>query len=138
MVDMPCHECDEVGATTQGEAQVAAWVKQSQEPEVTYIAALLDIGKQLTALEAGGPGMLSLEAQRAIKPFSVQEANDATVKLADRLLDGKAIPMANQYDKEPKQAYAGIMFLLAVSRENQLLQGLGGGLGNAGNNQIVG
>ena len=137
MVDMPCHECDDMSTSTQGEAQVATWVKQSQEPEMTYINALLDISKQLALIESTGPGTLSPAAQQAIKPFSAQEADDAAIKLADRLLDGKAIPMANQYDQEPKQAYAGILFLLAVSKDDQLIQGLPGGSGNAANNQII-
>jgi hypothetical protein len=46
MVDPPCHLCGDA-TQTQGEAQVAAWVQQSQEPELTYMKELTRMDREI-------------------------------------------------------------------------------------------
>jgi hypothetical protein len=122
MVDPPCHLCGDT-TKTQGETQVAAWVAQSQEPELTYIQELLAMDKQIQQFN-GAKEQLSPAAQKALSQFEDDAGFMADAgKLADRLLNGKAIPMAQSYDKEPKQAYAGTLFLLTVTRDAALIQG---------------
>jgi hypothetical protein len=122
MVDPPCHVCGDTTAA-QGETQVATWITQSEAPEVTDINGLLAMDKQVQAYTAQFK-VLSPAAQKALGQFEDDAGfmSDAG-KLADRLLTGKAIPMAQRYDSEPKQAYAGISFLLAVSKVASLIQG---------------
>jgi len=122
MVDPPCHQCGDT-TQTQGEAQVAAWVQQSQEPEFTYIKGLLAMDRQIQQMGGASSNLLTPAAQKALSQFDDDPAflSDAGT-LEDRLLNGKAIPMAEKYDKEPRQAYAGITLLLAVSRNAALVQ----------------
>jgi hypothetical protein len=121
MVDPPCHVCGDT-SKTQGEQQVDAWVQQSQEPEATYIKGLLQMDKQATIYRS--QGNLSPEASHALNQFEGDAGFMADAgKLADRLLNDKAIPMAQNYDSEPRQAYAGIKFLLTVTRATALIQG---------------
>lgn len=121
MVDPPCHLCGDT-TQTQGEAQVAAWVKQSEEPENTYITGLLAMDKYIQLLGGSGSDILTPAAQKALGQFEDDAGflSDAA-SIAAELMNGKAVPMAQKYDKEPKQAYAGITFLLAASKEEQLL-----------------
>lgn len=120
MVDPPCHVCGDT-TQTQGEAQVAAWVARSQEPEATYIAGLAAMDKQIQIFNASGSD-LSPASEKALAQFESDDAFFADMGLlAGRVLNGKAIPMAKQYDREPKRAYAGILFLLAASKLEQTL-----------------
>lgn len=123
MVDPPCHVCGDT-SQTQGEAQVQSWVAKSQEPEVTYIKDLLSMARKVALFGNANSPDLSPAAQKALAKFGTEDQIIATAGLlAGRLLNGKAIPMARQYDKEPKQAYAGIQFLLATAKDASLLQG---------------
>ena len=116
MIDPPCHSCDAAGTQTQGEAQVAAWVQQSMNPELNYIIALLKIEKQVILYDAK-MDKLSAAAQHALNQFSETDIDYCNKRLANRLLQGKAIALGNKYDSEPKQAYAGIQFMLKVGHE---------------------
>lgn len=121
MVDPPCQLCGDT-TQTQGEAQVAAWVQRSLEPEATYIKELLSMDREIQHL--GGSDLLTPAAQRAVHQFEDDAGFMSDVgKLSDRVLYGKAIPMAQKYDKEPKQAYAGILFLINVEKSAALIQG---------------
>ncbi|MFZ0396186.1 MAG: hypothetical protein WCF17_11635 [Terracidiphilus sp.] len=121
MVDPPCHVCGST-AQTQGEAQVAAWVAQSQQPEMNYITALLTMSKYIQLVGGADSEMLTAPAQKALAQFGTPDSIMASAaKLAERLMVGKAIPMAERYDSEPKQAYAGITFLLATAKDDALL-----------------
>jgi len=121
-VDPPCHLCGD-NAKTQGEQQVDAWLKQTEEPEVTYMKALAAMSRQVTLDRAAG-NQLSPAAEKALSQFEDENAFMADIgKLASRLLDGKAIPMAEKYDKEPRRAYAGIRLLLETARQAAITQG---------------
>jgi hypothetical protein len=121
-VDMPCHVCGDT-AKTQGEEQVDAWIKQVEEPEVTYGKALADMSRQITIFRAFG-NQLSPEAQKALSPYEDEKGFlDDLGKLADRLFNGKAFPMAEKYHNEPRMAYAGIRLLAETSRSAALVQG---------------
>lgn len=121
MVDPPCHLCGD-SSQTQGETQVAAWVRKSEEPEATYIKALLTMDKTIQSF--GGPGSpkLTPAARNALLQFEDDAGfiNDAGT-IAAELVNEKAIPMAKKYNKEPRQAYAGISFLLAANKDEILL-----------------
>jgi|HubBroStandDraft_1064217.scaffolds.fasta_scaffold11453_2 hypothetical protein len=121
MVDPPCHICGDT-TQTQGEAQVAAWVTQSENPENTYITGLLAMDKQIQLWGGAGSDHLTPQAQKALAQFEDDAGfmSDAAA-IAAELVNQKAVPMAQRYDKEPKQAYAGITFLLATVREEALL-----------------
>lgn len=125
LIDPPCRSCDAADTPTPGEAQVAAWIKQSEAPEAGYIASLVAIGKQLGNLNGVGNGVLTPAAQKAIAPFSEDEVQNAIERLSDRQLNGKAIPMAQKYDSKPKRAYAGISFLIKEAKEAALIHGSG-------------
>ena len=90
---------------------------------MTDIQGLLAISRQLAAYRAQrnqlSPAAVNALAQYEDEPSLLAD----TGLLADRLLNGKAIPMAEKYDREPKQAYAGIQFLLAAGKEAALVQG---------------
>jgi hypothetical protein len=72
----------------------------------------------------GGPNsdLLTPAAQQALLQFEDDAGfmNDAGT-IAAELVNEKAIPMAKKYGKEPKQAYAGITFLMAVNQEEKIL-----------------
>jgi hypothetical protein len=122
MVDPPCHVCGDT-AKTQGEEEVDAWLKQVEEPETPYAKALGDMARQVTIFRAFG-NQLSPEAAKALRPFEDENGFlDDIGKLAQRLFGGKALPMAEKYDKDPKRAYAGIRFLAEASRNAALVQG---------------
>lgn len=123
LVDPPCHLCGDT-TQTQGEAQVAAWVKQAQEPEVTYMQTILSDGRQVAVLGGANSDLLSPAAQKALRQFDddAQAVSDAAA-IASELVNQKAGPMAQQYGKDPKRAYAGIMFLLSAGKTLGLLGG---------------
>lgn len=124
-IDPPCNECD-CGCdlnSTQGAAQVNGWIQQSEKPEIDYITSLLAIERNLELLGGSNSDILTPAAQKAISQFSESAADDATKSLANRLVNGKAIPMGQEYDSDPKKAYAGIMLMLKVTREATLIIG---------------
>ncbi|HWG18884.1 MAG TPA: hypothetical protein VG225_00040 [Terracidiphilus sp.] len=131
-VDPPCHLCGDT-TQTQGEAQVAAWVKQAQEPEVTYMQTLLSDGRQVALLGGANSDLLSPAAQKALRQFDDdnQAISDAGA-IASELVNQKAGPMAQQYGKDPKRAYAGTMFLLSAGKTLALLGG-----DNGAQNQLM-
>jgi hypothetical protein len=126
-VDMPCHLCGDT-SQTQGEAQVAAWVKQAQEPENTYMQTILSDGRQVALLGGANSDLLSPAAQKALRSFDddTQAITDAA-SIASVLVNEKAGPMVQQYGKDPKRAYAGIMFLLSAGKTLALLGGSNSG-----------
>jgi hypothetical protein len=123
LVDMPCHVCGDT-TQTQGEAQVAAWVAQAQEPEITYIKGLMEMDRELQLVGGANSDLLTPAAQKALRQFEEDAGfmNDAAA-IANELVYSKAEPMAKQYGKEPKRAYAGIMFLTSADKS---LQSIGG------------
>jgi hypothetical protein len=122
MVDPPCHVCGDT-AKTQGEEQVDAWIKQVEEPETSYAKALGDMARQVTMFRALGD-QLSPAAEKALSPYEDDKGfMDDIGKLADRLFNGKAFPMAEKHYQEPKMAYAGIRLLAETSRDAALTQG---------------
>lgn len=127
LVDPPCRSCDAADTPTPGEAQVATWVKQSESPEAGYMSTLLKVGTYVAQFEGVGQGVLNPAAEKAIKQFSSEECRAAALRLSDRLLNGKAMPMAQKYDSEPKRAYAGITFLMQVGKDAANLQSMGNG-----------
>lgn len=133
-VDPPCHLC---GDTTQtnGEAQVAAWVAQAQQPEVTYIKGLLAMDRQIQLLGGANSNLLSPAAQKALGQFEDDAGfmSDA-VSIAGELVNAKAGPMVQQYGTDPKRAYAGISFILSAGKTLALL---GGDNGYANENQLI-
>ena len=121
-VDMPCHVCGD-STQTQGEAQVATWVKQAMEPEATYMTTSLSDGKQVTLFRALG-NELSPAAERALNQYGSNDSFIADAAAVSQVLVGqKATEMANRYDKDPHMAYAGILFLLQAARQADLLGG---------------
>jgi hypothetical protein len=68
MVDPPCHVCGDT-TQTQGEAQVAAWVAQAQQPETTYIQGLLAMDKYIQLLGSNSSEILTPAAQKALSQF---------------------------------------------------------------------
>jgi len=123
LVDPPCRSCDAADTPTPGEAQVTAWIKQSEAPEAGYLKTLASIGKQVSNFSGVGKTGLSPAADKALAQFSEADIQAAIWKLSDRLLIGKAIPMAQKYDSEPKRAYAGISFLLKEARDAAQVHG---------------
>lgn len=55
--------------------------------------------------------------------FSESELSADIVKLERRILNGKAIRMAEKHDTESKRAYAGIKFMLTAAHEHGLVSG---------------
>lgn len=134
LVDPPCHLCGDT-TKTQGEAQVAAWVAQAQEPENTYIKGLLAMDKQIQLLGGANSDLLTPAAQKALRQFEDDAGfmSDAAA-IAGELVNSKAGPMVEQYGKDPKRAYAGILFILSAGRTLALL---GGDNDNAAQNQLI-
>ena len=123
-INPPCHLCGDT-ATTHDEAVVDAWIESSEQPEKRDIVDLLTMDKQIVSYKADGEwGKLSAAAQDALRSFSQRDVEDAVVRLADRLLNDKALPMGRKYDNEPKRSYAGIRFLAEATRTQELLVGL--------------
>jgi hypothetical protein len=121
MVDEPCHLCGDT-SQTQGEAQVAAWVSQSLEPENTYILGLLAMDKQIQLLGGANSPLLTGAAQKALRQFEDPAGFESDAgSIGSKLMWDKAIEMAKKYYKEPKQAYPGIKFLMAASSVEQKL-----------------
>jgi len=121
-VDMPCHVCGD-SSKTQGETQVDKWIKQSMEPEATYMTTILADGKQVTLMRAFG-NELSPAAERALNQYGSDDSFVTDAAAVSSILVGeKATEMANRYDKNPHMAYAGILFLLQAARQADLLGG---------------
>jgi hypothetical protein len=81
------------------------------------------MSRQVTIFRALG-NQLSPEAQKALQPYEDEKGFlDDLGKLADRLFNGKAFPMAEKYSNQPKMAYAGIRLLAETSRSAALVQG---------------
>jgi len=122
-VDPPCHVCGD-STQTQGEAQVAAWVAQAQEPENTYIKGLLAMDKYIELLGGPGSDILTPAAQKALRQFEDDAGfmSDAAA-IASELVSYKADPMVKQYGTDPKRAYAGILFILSAGKTLALLGG---------------
>lgn len=101
---------------------MAAWIAQTQDPEIAYIKALLAMHNQMQRLGGLNSGVLSPAALKALRDFD-DDAGFASdeAAIAAKLVYGKAEPMAKQYDKEPKRAYAGVLFLLSADKSLQLL-----------------
>jgi hypothetical protein len=137
MVDPPCHLCGASNTTSAAETQVDNWVAQNEKPEADYIKTLAQMGHELALLQGLPSNELSPAALTALGKFSESEINEALVKLGHRLYEGKGIPMAQQYDHEPKQAYAGIKFLLAVARDSAILNGLNGSSTSADGDEAI-
>jgi hypothetical protein len=125
LLDPPCTPCSDPGTPSDADQQIAAWVQQSEEPELDYITRLLAIERSLEMFD-GMEGNLSPEAISALKPFGAvfakRTGDDAdqiqldAIKLAQRLVDYKVEDMFSAYHKEPKQAYAGIKLILDATR----------------------
>lgn len=123
LVDPPCHVCGD-STQTQGEAQVASWVAQAQEPEATYIKGLLAMDRYIQLLGSNRSDYLSPAALKALNQFEDDAGfmSDAAA-IASELVNYKASPMVQQYGKEPKRAYAGILFILSAGKTLALLGG---------------
>ncbi len=114
----PCHVCGDT-TKTSGESDVDDWVKQSMEPEAKYSGTIGSIARQVQIFRGGD---LSEEAKRALNPFGDDKSSLTDLALlAQRVYSKKALPMADQYDTDPKRAYAGIRFLLTATKEYLLL-----------------
>jgi len=133
-VDPPCHLCGDT-TQTQGEAQVAAWVAQAEEPENTDIKGLLAMDKFIQQIGGAGSDILTPAAQKALRQFEDDAGfmSDAAA-IANELVNQKAQPMAQQYGKDPKRAYAGITFILSASK---ILALLGGDNDHAAEDQLI-
>ncbi len=117
-IDPPCHVCGDT-TTTNSEADVDQWVKQSMEPEATYSKKIGSIAKEVAGFRSGN---LSDQARQALSPFGDEKSSLASMALlAERVYEKKALPMAEKYDTDPKRAYAGIQFLLSATRDYLLL-----------------
>jgi len=133
-VDPPCHVCGDT-TQTQGEAQVAAWVKQAQEPEATYMQTILSDSRQVELLGGASSDLLTPVAQKAMKPFdNEQQALVDAGAIASELVNSEAGPMVQQYGKDPKRAYAGILFILSAGK---MLALLGGDSDSSIQNQLI-
>ena len=147
-IDFPCQLCGQ-SATSQNQANAENWVKQSMEPEKTYMTGLLSManyiaklksspwnnlthGQQMAAQETlpasqiqqmkqSNWDKLSPAAQQAIEQFDDPESmiND-TRRIADDLVND-AGEMATRYDRDPTRAYAGTMLVSTVQKQLQLL-----------------
>src|SRR5579871_565136 len=85
-IDPPCHVCGDANKT-QGEADIDAWISQSEEPEKDAINDLLAMERQFVSMRSmGDRGELTMAARDALQKFSEEEMTDAIVKLANRLL----------------------------------------------------
>ena len=136
-LDPPCRLCGNTDKT-QGETEVDSWIKRAEEPERTHIQELVGIERQLAAYRALSAGSLSPAAEHALLQFdSTDRIEEAIIQIANRLLYDKALPMGRKYDKEPKRAYAGILFLLDVARNQQLIQALKTGSDRSGENDAL-
>jgi hypothetical protein len=132
-VDPPCHVCGD-NTQTQGEAEVAAWVAQTQQPELTYIKTILDDAQYVEKLGGASSGLLTPAAVDALSHFDYEDQalRDAGV-IARELVENKAGPMTQQYGEDPKRAFAGISFLIAA---NQGLGRLGADSGSTNQQQL--
>jgi len=119
VVDFPCHLCGD-NTPTQGEAQVAAWVTASENPEVAKAAELTAIAHQAGLYQQLPAGTLTPAAEKALGQFNESAINQALAAIGNRLMQ-KSYEMAKSYDKNSKMAYAGIMFLLKAGRDGILL-----------------
>jgi hypothetical protein len=90
------------------------------EPENTYIHGLLAMDRQIQILGGANSPVLTGAAQKALRQFEDPDgfASDEG-QIGSKLMWDKAIEMAKKYDKEPKQAYPGIAFLMAASNVEQ-------------------
>jgi hypothetical protein len=116
LVDPPCSLCGKLNTDAQLTAPVAEWVKQSEEPELSALNDLVKIGNKLVEWNKFA-GTLTPATQRALRQYNAATIRDIEQKIAYRLFHAKALQMAQKYNSDPKSAYAGISFLLQVSRD---------------------
>lgn len=119
-VNPPCHVCGD-STQTQGEQQVAAWVQQSENPEVQYAGQLLKMAHDLAVLDQLDRAQMSAGAQAALNTYSSDQAMNAAAALLRELFNNKVVPMANQYSNDPTRAYAGTKLVLDAAHQAALL-----------------
>lgn len=124
LVDPPCRLCGKPDTDAQLTAPVAAWVTQSEEPELSALNNLVKIGNELAEWNKFA-GTLSPSAQRALKQYNAAAISDMEQKIAFRLFHAKALQMAQKYNSDPKSAYAGISFLVQVGKDAWALSAKG-------------
>jgi hypothetical protein len=117
-----CSQCGEKGAN---ESQSAAdqWFKKAEQPETQATSDLLSILRVMTMLGYDPNANVHFDntaltplAKQCMKQFDVDTIKESVSKLIDRQYNGKALPMAQKYRKDPDRARAGIPFVLAAAR----------------------
>lgn len=125
-INPPCEACDNTaGGASESEAAVNAFIQVSEQPEVNEITYLISVERNNLLLEGLQSNSLSAPAEKCISKFASGTIDDAVTRLTDRLVSGKAVPMAQQYDKDSKRAYAGIRLILDIAREMATLRSMG-------------
>ena len=124
-VSPPCKQCYSTNAgPSEADTTVAGFVNYSEEPEVNDIKILAGIQRQVAYL-VGFP-QLDPAAQKCLSQFDPDTITGAISRSVDHLFNGKAIPMAQQYKKDTKRAYAGIRLLTDIGQKKQLIEGYAG------------
>lgn len=115
---LPCRSCDDAAEKTDAEKAAQAFVEGAMEPEASKMLALAKIARSRALFaEAGTTG-------GCLGDVSAADAAQAAVTLADRIYTGKAIAMAERYEKDPDLAYAGVELLYAASKQRLIAHGL--------------
>ena len=122
-LDPPCRACDDA-STPYSQAQVDAWLKQVEDPEVSYIGDWMTMSGQYQILMKGITSSdLSSPATHALRDFLPPDSESwlsVARSLAQRIFS-RAEATANAYDTNPKMAYAGTRFLMDASRQEDLV-----------------
>ena len=120
-IDVPCTQCGQQTVVLTGQQQVDAWVNQSLQPEDRYMTTLMAIWKKAEANQELDINQLTPTAQAVVYQYNPALIREGINRLAKNLVEGKAIPMAKQYMNDPRRAYPGILFLLAVTKRATLM-----------------
>lgn len=118
-MDASCHDCHDPDQYKKDTAKINKWINESNQPEADYIRTLLSIQREWTLL-GGGDNIVNSEIPKCFYEFSTDEFADMEAQLARRIYD-RVADMARKNKKVPQYAFAGITYLLSVSRDLMLL-----------------
>jgi len=128
-MDASCHDCHDQDQYRKDTAKIHRWMEQSSKPESDYIKTLLHMQRDWQLL--GGSNSANGDAPKCFYDFSNEEFDEMVKQLAQRIYD-RVVDMAQKNKKNPQYAFAGITYLLSVTRDMMLLGAL-----NANDNSQV-
>jgi hypothetical protein len=119
-MDPSCHDCHDPDQYKKDTAAIHKWMEASNKPESDMIRHLLTMQKDWELL--GGSNIVNPDVPKCFYDFSDEEFSEMEKALAGRIYD-RVIAMAKKNKGYPQYAFAGIMYLLSVTRDFMLIGG---------------